>query len=1030
MALERSAQARQHDLKVMEALLEHSENPLVYLDRDFNFVRVNRAYAATCRKTPEELVGRNHFDLYGNPENEAIFARARDTGEPAVWREKPFVFPDMPARGVTYWDWTLTPVKNAEGWVEGLVFSLRDVTDLVVARKKIEETERRFRLALRNAPVSVSAQDLELRFLWAFNQRTASPEQVVGKTDTDLFTGVEAKFLTAIKRRVIEENAEHRAEMWLDRPGGRRYLEVYFEPLRDEAGRAVGVGTATVDLTPTKLAEEALRRNEQRFRALVENLSVGVALIDEEGRFQLFNRQFLKLFGLAADSDVKNVNDRDWRAWEVFDETGRPLDIDEHPVRRAVLGGFAVREELVGVRPPGTEVLTWMRVNAEPLFDAAGRLESVICTYADRTADLRAEEELRSHRRLLETVVEHIPAAVNLIGGRDLRLQLVNPAYAAIAPGKAMVGRTLDEIWPEAERDFSALCRWVLETGVPHHVEDEPYRIRRHPDGALEEAYFSWSLHRVQLPGESGFGILNTAWETTERVRAGAELRESEERFAAVFDKAPFGLALARLSDGAYIAVNEAFERITGIPRAEAIGKSSVDLGLQPSSEARSRILELVRAGRAVPDVEMPIVTRTGAERLVSSTAEAVTVRGEKYLLAATEDITERKRLEREREEHLAQIEEANEAKNLFFNTLSHELRTPLSAMQNSVEVLKRPEASSAQRAKVLAILERNVRHQTRLIDDLLDLSRIMRGKVEIAKDALDLREIVAAQVEAAEPGARRARLTLSAEAPERPVPVVGDLVRLGQVVSNLLTNAVKFTEAGGSIVVQTAVEEDSAVVRVRDTGIGISAELLGHLFEPFWQAEGPLSRAKGGLGLGLAIAHSLAELHDGRLEAESAGPGRGSEFTLRLPLRVDGGVSRPGPRSRAAPSSAKRVLVVEDNPDLRQSLVMLLELMGHSAIATDCGASGLEAAERERPDVAIVDIGLPDMSGHEVAARLRADHATRPLRLIALTGYAAPDHRELALKSGFDHLLVKPVEAEHLQQVIEGGRRGDRERR
>jgi PAS domain S-box-containing protein len=398
---------------------------------------------------------------------------------------------------------------------------------------------------------------------------------------------------------------------------------------------------------------------------------------------------------------------------------------------------------------------------------------------------------------------------------------------------------------------------------------------------------------------------------------------------------------------------------------------------------------------------------RDGVGRVVSYTGIVV-------------DITERKEMERDRERHLAQVREANEAKDLFFNTLSHELRTPLAAMVNAIEVLKKPDVARNQRTRAFGILERNIRHQTRLIEDLLDLSRIMRKKVEIDREPLDLREVVGAQVEAIEPAAQQAHLSLRIEAPVEPVPIVGDIVRLGQVVSNLLSNAVKFTAPGGWIKVRVAPEHGEAAVRVADNGIGIAPEVLPQIFEPFRQAETSKTRVKG-LGIGLAVARSLAELHGGTLEARSGGLGHGSELIFRLPLQTARAAQEVPVPAKQAVRQGRRVLVIEDNADLRDSLLILLEMLGHTVMAASDGSAGVTLARRERPEVALIDIGLPDMDGYAVARVLRSDPTLGDTRLIALSGYVTPEHRERALAAGFDRHLPKPVDVDELQRVLAG---------
>jgi CheY-like chemotaxis protein len=318
-------------------------------------------------------------------------------------------------------------------------------------------------------------------------------------------------------------------------------------------------------------------------------------------------------------------------------------------------------------------------------------------------------------------------------------------------------------------------------------------------------------------------------------------------------------------------------------------------------------------------------------------------------------------------------------------------------------------------------MMERQVRHLARIVDDLLDVSRIMRGKIQLRPERLDLAREVRTAAEDHRGILQQAGLRLDVDVPELPVWMTGDPIRLAQILSNLLNNAAKFTESGGRVSVRLAVDiaGKTAAITVRDTGVGIEPELLPHLFETFAQADRSLDRSKGGLGLGLALVMGLAELHGGEVHADSAGPGCGAQFTVRLPVESEPAALSAMPAAPTPDGRHLRILVVEDNRDSADSLRMLLELYGYEVTVAYSGPEGLRAAERWRPDVILCDIGLPGLDGYGVASRLRQNPSTAAARLIAVTGYGGEFDRRRTKEAGFDGHMVKPVEPETLQQVL-----------
>ncbi|HET8541878.1 MAG TPA: ATP-binding protein, partial [Anaeromyxobacter sp.] len=391
-------------------------------------------------------------------------------------------------------------------------------------------------------------------------------------------------------------------------------------------------------------------------------------------------------------------------------------------------------------------------------------------------------------------------------------------------------------------------------------------------------------------------------------------------------------------------------------------------------------------------------------------------------VLCVIHDVTELRR-------STAALREADRRKDEFLAMLGHELRNPLTPVVNGLRILRDERAAPAARQRALDAADRQVRHLARLVDDLVDVSRIRTGKVELRRGTVELARVVEDAVAAVEPLARAQGQELEVQLPERAVTLDGDGVRLTQVLENLLQNASKYTDPGGHIRLTASVEGGELLVRVADDGIGIEAELLPRIFGTFVQGKQPPHRARGGLGLGLTLVRSLVELHGGTVRATSDGPGRGSTFEVRLPVAAE---AAPRPEPDARPPARRNghahpaplcIAVIEDNPDIRDTVRELLELAGHRVCVAVDGRTGVQLLLAERPDVALVDIGLPELDGYEVARQVRGACDTR---LVALTGYGGDGDRERAVGAGFDAHLVKPIEFEELAAVVErlAGRR------
>ncbi|OFX19353.1 MAG: hypothetical protein A2V77_19160 [Anaeromyxobacter sp. RBG_16_69_14] len=375
-------------------------------------------------------------------------------------------------------------------------------------------------------------------------------------------------------------------------------------------------------------------------------------------------------------------------------------------------------------------------------------------------------------------------------------------------------------------------------------------------------------------------------------------------------------------------------------------------------------------------------------------------------------DIEDRKRAEQA-------LREADQRKNEFLGVLSHELRNPLAPIRNAIHILDRAPEGSDQASRAKAVIERQTNQLSRLVDDLLDVTRISRGKVQLRRSRVELTYLLRQVVEDHRPVFASRNVALSLSCDGRPHWIDADATRIEQAIGNLLHNAAKFTKAGGHVVVRVGQDGPSRVaVHVTDDGVGIAPDMLSHIFEPFTQADDSLHRGHGGLGLGLALAKGLIEMHGGRVEARSLGLGKGAEFTVSLPLLPRAGVPLELPATAPATTEHLRVLVIEDNLDAAVTLKEVLELSGHEVAVAHDGHEGVAKASSFKPDVVLCDIGLPGLDGYGVARRIRADPSISPT-LIALTGYARPEDQRESFKAGFDHHLAKPIQIPELERVL-----------
>ncbi len=654
------------------------------------------------------------------------------------------------------------------------------------------------------------------------------------------------------------------------------------------------------------------------------------------------------------------------------------------------------------------------------LFPGAGELAS-LCREKDWSATpLGPVEAWPSALRVTASLVVASPVSMVLLWGPDM-VQIYNDAYRKIMGERhpAGLGQPIRLCWPEAWPFVSSACERVRAQRAACSFEDRRFVIER--QGRPEEAFFTLGYTPVFDDSGAVGGVMATVVETTDAMalrRAEAMTSESEQRFRLMADAVP-QIVWVTDQDGRIEFFNQQWSGYTGIGYNPADAAEVAAAVVHPEDrELTMERFEQARRTGGTFQVEHRIRSASGEYRwfLVRAQPHRDPPSGRiTRWYGASVDIHDRTLAEKA-------LRENNRRKDEFLAMLAHELRNPLAPIGSAAQLLQMVKMDPARLQYTSQIITRQVNHMTNLIDDLLDVSRVTRGLVQIERAPLDIRHIATEAVEQVAPliQARRHRLALHLT-PE-PTMVDGDRKRLVQVVANILNNAAKYTEEGGNILLRTDVQDAKVVIEVTDDGIGMTQDMIEHAFGLFTQAERTPDRSAGGLGIGLALVKSLVELHGGTVECDSAGPDKGSTFTVSLP-RLQASV--PALAVRAGEIAVQRalmplrILVVDDNVDAATTLAMLLEAAGHVVSVEHGARRAIARALEERPDVFVLDIGLPEMDGNDLARHLRSLPETAHAVYIAVTGYGQQYDRARSREAGFDHHLVKPVEAAVLMDIL-----------
>ncbi len=790
-------------------------------------------------------------------------------------------------------------------------------------------------------------------------------------------------------------------------------FEITYCSIHDQSGALIGASQFVRDVTERAVAEDEVQRLNQRLEALVEertaelesllaNAPIGFAFFDPDARFLRINEPLAKINGISREEHIGR---------RVRDLLPEIADTVEPIVERVFATGEAVSDfEMTGQTPasPGFR-RSWL-TGFYPVRNRDGDVTMVGAVVTEITERKLVEEALRESEERFRVALKNSPIIVyrNDLEGRFTWVHGLRGDYTE----EDLIGRRGEDFLPpDRAREINALKQQVIDDGVGLRTE-----FWMHLNGTRH--YYDMTIEPLRDASQHIVGLTVAMMDITSLKETERALRDSERRFRGTFENAAIGIAHVD-GDGRWLRVNQKLCDIVGYSRAEMTRTTFQEI-THPDDLERDveQFRRLIDGEIGSYQLEKRYFHKSGR---VIWTALSVALQrdddgGFAYAISMIEDITARKHAEKA-------LHRADEAKNQFLAMLGHELRNPLAPISNALSILTEEGIGGEEAVGLHEIMDRQVRHLTRLVDDLLEVSRITRGKIQLRRELIDLVDVARRAAEDAAPTLRERSHRFSLSLPELPVFIDADPTRMEQVIANLLNNASKYTENGGEISMSLELDGEEAVICVRDNGIGIDRETLPHVFDLFTQSPRSLDRSQGGLGIGLALVHSLVSMHGGHVEAQSDGIGHGCTFEVRLPLAssTDGSVriDATEPIAIAAETRARRILVVDDNVDAATTVARRLQLLGHTVWQAHDGPTALDLAREHRPEVVLLDIGLPGLDGYEVARRLRDDATFANTMLIAVTGYGQSEDRRRSSDAGFNHHLVKPVDLDVLARLV-----------
>jgi PAS domain S-box-containing protein len=758
---------------------------------------------------------------------------------------------------------------------------------------------------------------------------------------------------------------------------------------------------------------EALHFQPEWCRVTLASIGDAVITADINGGVTLLNPMAQSLTGWTPEEAAGQPLDSVFR---IINEKSRQSV--ESPAVRALREGVVVglANHCLLIAKDGTE--RPIDDSAAPIRNDKGEVAGVVLVFRDISERRRQAQHIQDALTYADNIIATLREPF-LVLDKSLRVQTANQAFYQTfrAEKEETEGRFIYDLgngqWNI--RRLRTLLEGVLSNSHPIHDYDV-----EHDFPAIGKKIMLLNAHRFESVDGQPDLILLAIEDITERKQAEVAVQTSEVRYRRLFQTAKDGILILDAETLKIIDANPFMTELLGYAHDEFLGKELWEIGLFGDERASQAAYQELKEKGYIRYDHLPLETKNGARAEVEFVSNIYQVDHRPVAQCNIRDISERRLLEKQITEQAAALADLHRRKDEFLAMLSHELRNPLAPISNAVHLLRLQKGENSIQQQARGIIERQVGQLSHLVDDLLEISRITTGRVQLRQERVAVSGVVECAVESVRPLIDQRKHELTVSLSPQPIWLYADAARLEQVVVNLLNNAAKYTDEGGHIWLTVEQEDDACVLRVRDTGVGITPELLPRIFDLFTQAARSLARSQGGLGIGLCLVHRLVEMHRGTVMAYSA-LGQGSEFVVRLPTVVSPASQPPPPPNETAEPTGPslRVLVVDDNVDAARSLSLLLEGSGNQVRIAHTGPTALEAALDYRPNVVLLDIGLPEMDGYEVAKRIRRQPSLQSVALVAMTGYGQDTDRQRSQEVGFNAHLIKPADFGKVQQIL-----------